>query len=62
MAERSGLDISDHRHSTLKKEWEPDFSTPPFTNAELAEENRYQEALKKDRIISGIRKRVINKK
>jgi hypothetical protein len=62
MAERSRLNIQNNEQRAPKKEKEPDFSTPPFTNAERAEEKRYKEALKKDKIISGVRTRVINKK
>lgn len=49
------------KRNALEK-MEPDFTTPPFTDAERAEEKIYEKALEKDDIISVVRTRTGDKK
>ena len=62
MAGTDNSDIGVQRQRATKKGKDPDFTTPPYTNAEWAEEKLFREALDKDKVISDVRTRLGDKK
>jgi hypothetical protein len=62
MAGTDNSDLGVPRQRAAKRGKEPDFTTPPYTNAERAEEKLFREALDKDKVISGVRTHLGDKK